>query len=103
MKDKLELIIEDIGRKQIERFREKSADHFPGTEYDVASDNYNWDNDTATYWNHEVLQHFFKLVNEEIKSEMDSRNKKSEITAIIDLMNVLSCRLHKLELLEEVR
>lgn len=103
MKDKLELVIEDISRRQIEGFRKKSADHLPGTEHDVASDNYDWDNDSLDYWRNEVAKHFEKwwdasdITHGEKHQSLDAEKK-----AIFNLMNVLVCRLHKLELLEGV-
>jgi len=91
-KSKLELIIEDIAKRMVERFTEKSAKHRPGTEFDVASDNYNWDNDTLNYWHDDVIKHYSNWAYESNLGTLET-----EKMAIIDLMNVLVCRLHKLE------
>lgn len=91
-KSKLELIIEEIGKRQMDRFREKSVKHNPGTESDLVSDNFNWDLDSAEYWKHEIEYHVGKW---KATAETDSNGR--EPNAILDLINVLVCRLHKLE------
>ena len=57
---KLKKIIEEIGKKQLARCDEKSRKHNPGTEYDVASDNYNWNKLQTYYWTNEAFYHFYK-------------------------------------------
>ena len=93
---KLEEIIKEIGKKQLARFDEKAAKHNPGTEYDVASDNYDWDNDPISFWRLETGQHVYKLIGAIDKPT--ENNYARERMAIIDLMNVLTAYHHKLEL-----
>ena len=84
--NKLKRIIVAIGKKQLDRFKEKSADHFPGTNEDVYSDSYDWSFNPTPYWTKEVDYHFQKW-----KLYSQNRyNTTKEGTAIIDLINVLT-------------
>lgn len=96
---KLKKIIEEIGKKQLERFDEKAAKHNPGSSSDVASDDYDW-NDPVIYWRSEVLHHVLKLYESKNKAlETPGFDERSEI---LNLMNVLTALYHKLELEAEL-
>ncbi len=93
MNTKLESLIAEIGKKQIQRFIEKSAKHNAGTETDLASDNFNWNLDSLQYWRDEVEYHFEKW-----KATATTNSNGREPNAIIDLINVLTALYHKIEL-----
>ena len=84
--NKLKRIIIAIGKKQLERFKEKSADHFPGTNEDVYSDSYDWSFNPTSYWTKEVDYHFQKW---KLYSQ-NRHNTAKEAVTIIDLINVLT-------------
>ena len=90
---KLEEIIKEIGKRQMERFVEKSTKHQSDTKYDVASDNYDWNLDSMEYWENEIIHHIWKW--ERIAG---TEGTGREITTLLDLMNVIVARIHKLEL-----
>lgn len=94
---KLKKIIEEIGKKQLARFDEKSRKHNPGTEYDVASDNYNWNKLQTYYWTNEAFYHFYKWHDIEQKRS-EAKDNQEERMKILDLMNVFTALYHKLEL-----
>lgn len=95
MATKLEMILNEISTRQVNRFIEKSVFHFPGTKYDLSSDNYDWTLDNEQFWYHEICYHFQKW-----KATANTESNGRESNAIIDLMNVLAVRLHKIELKE---
>lgn len=93
---KLEEIIKEIGKRQMERYVEKSAKHQSDTKYDVASDNYDWSLDSLEYWENEINHHIQKW-----EGIAGIEGTGREITALLDLMNVIVARIHKLELERE--
>jgi hypothetical protein len=98
---KLKKIIEEIGKKQLERFDEKAAKHNPGSSNDVASDKYDW-KDSVLYWKLQTNEHCDKLkdalIMDSITLTNDKKNYGNLRMTIIDLMNVLTAYHHKLEL-----
>ena len=84
--NKLKRIIVAIGKKQLERFKEKSTAHFPGTNGDVYSDSYDWSFNSISYWTKEVDYHFQKWN----LYHQHRYNTIKDMGAIIDLINVLT-------------
>ena len=90
---KLENIIKEIGDRQMMRFIEKSEKHQPGTKYDLASDNFDWDIAPSQYWENEIKYHYQKWL-----ATASKESNGREPNALLDLMNVIVARIHKLEL-----
>ena len=90
---KLETIIKEIGDRQMMRFIEKSEKHQPGTKYDLASDNFDWSIDAPQYWENEIRYHYQKWL-----ATASTESNGRESNALLDLMNVIVARIHKLEL-----
>ena len=90
---KIEIIIKEIGDRQMMRFIEKSAKHQPGTKYDLASDNFDWSIDSPQYWENEIKYHYQKWL-----ATASTESNGREPNALLDLMNVIVARIHKIEL-----
>ncbi len=89
---KLEDIIKEIGNRQMMRFVEKSVKHQPGTKYDLASDNFDWSIDAPQYWENEIRYHYQKWL-----ATASTESNGRESNALLDLMNVIVVRIHKLD------